>query len=80
MSRAGNRPGRGGAGWANSGPGQNRAGPKHAQFFRVKILTTQPALKIWPVGPNSILKAKKIRTGRAGPGHTGQGHIGRGQI
>ena len=34
MARAGNWAGR-----ANSGPGQNRAGPKLARFFQAKILT-----------------------------------------
>ena len=66
--RAGNWPGRAGLDRANSGQGQNRAGPKLARFFRAKFLTAQPALKTGPVGPNSILKAKKIREGRAGPG------------
>ena len=60
--------------------GLGRAGPKLAWFFRAKILTAQPALKIRPVGPNSLFKAKKIQVGRAGPGHTGPGHIGPGQI
>ena len=36
--------------------------------------------KTRPVGPKSLLKAKKIRAGRAGSGHTGPGHIGSGQI
>ena len=36
-----------------------RAGLKLARFFRVKILTVQPALKTRPVGPNSLFKAKK---------------------
>ena len=63
--RGGNRAGRAGLGWANSGPGQNRAGPKLAQFFRAKILIAQPALKTGPVGPNCLFKAKKIRTGWA---------------
>ena len=78
VHRAGNRPGRAGPDRANSGPDQNRVGAKLARFFRAKILTTQPALKTGPVGPNSLLKAKKIRAGRAGP--TGPGHIGPGQI
>ena len=63
-----------------AGPNQNRAGPKLARFFRVKILTAQPVLKIGPVVPNSHFRAKTIRVGRAGPGHTGLGHIGPGQI
>ena len=77
MYRGGNRAGRVGLGRANSGPGQNRAGPKLARFFRVKILTAQPALKTGPVGPNSYFKAKK---NSGGPGHTGLGHTGPGQI
>ena len=74
-ARGGNRTCRAGLGRANNGPGQNRAGPKLARFFRAKSLTAQPALKTGPVGPNSLFKAKKIRTGRAGPGHTGPGQI-----
>ena len=64
-TRGGNRAGR-----ANSEPGQNRAGPKLARFFRATILTAQPALKIGPVGPNCIFKAKKKSggPGRAIPG------------
>ena len=68
--RAGNRAGR-----ANGGLGQNRAGPKLARFFRIKILTAQPTLKTGLVGPNSLLKAKKIRAGRAGQGHIGPSQI-----
>ena len=75
--RGGNRAGRAGLGRANTGPGQNRAGPKLARFFRAKILTAQPALKTGPVGPNSHFKAKK---NSGGPGHTGLGHTGPGQI
>ena len=63
--RGGNRAGRAGLGWANSGSGQNRVGPKLAQFFRAKILTAQPAIKTGPVGPNSLFKAKK---NSGGPG------------
>ena len=68
-TRGGNRAGRAGLGRANSGPGQNRAGPKLARFFRVKILIAQPALKTGLVGPNSLFKAKKNSggPGRAGP-------------
>ena len=55
VGRAGNQAGR-----ANSGLGQNRAGPKLARFFRAKILVAQPVLKIGLVKPNSLLKAKKI--------------------
>ena len=62
--------GRGGAGRANSGSGQNRAGPKLARFFRAKILTAQPTLKTGSVGPNSLFKAKK---NSGGPGHTEPG-------
>ena len=67
--RDGNRAGRAGLGWTNSGPGQNRAGPKLARFFRAEILTAQPALKTGPVGPNSLFKAKKNsgEPGQAGP-------------
>ena len=72
--------GRAGLGQANSGLGQNRAGPKLAWFCLAKILVAQPALKTGLVGPNSFLKAKKFRAGRAGSGHTGPGHIGQGQI
>ena len=67
VSRGGNRAGRVGLGRANSGPSQNRAGPKLARFFRTKILTAQPVLKTVPIGLNSLFKAKKIRPGRAGP-------------
>ena len=69
--RAGNRVGRVGLGRAKSGPGQNRAGPKLARFFRAKNLIAQPALKTRMVGPNSLLKAKKIQAGRAGPYRAG---------
>ena len=57
--RGGNRAGRTGLGRANSGPGQNRVGPKLARFFRAKILTVQLVLKTGPVEPNSLFKAKK---------------------
>ena len=67
-------------GRANSGLGQNRVGPKLARIFRANILVAQPALKIGLVGPNSLLKVKKIWTDRAGSGHTGPGHIGPSQI
>ena len=67
IERAGNRAGRAGLGWANSGLGQNRARPKLARFFRANILVAQPALKTGLVGPNSLFKAKKIRAGRARP-------------
>ena len=62
--------GRAGPGRANSGQGQNLAGPKLAGFFRAKILTVQPVLKTGLVGPNSIFKAKKNSDGpgRAIPG------------
>ena len=72
-SRGGNRAGRAGLGRANTGPGQNRAGPKLARFFRANILTAQPALKTGPVGPNSHFKAKKNSggPGRAGPYRAG---------
>ena len=56
-----------------------RAGPKLGRFFMAKILTAQPALKIGSVGPNSLLKAKKL-FGRVGSGHTEPGHIGPDQI
>ena len=72
LVRGGNRAGRAGLGRANSGPGQNRAGPKLARFFWAKILTAQPALKSEPVEPNSLFKAKK---NSGGPGHTGPGQI-----
>ena len=67
-NRGGNRAGRAGLGRANTGPGQNRAGPKLARFFRANILTAQPALKTGPVGPNSHFKAKK---NSGGPGWAG---------
>ena len=73
--RGGNRAGRAGLGRANSGPGQNWAGPKLARFFRVTILTAHPALKTGPVGPKCLFKEKKIRAGRVGPGHTGPDQI-----
>ena len=71
--RGGNRAGRAGLGRANIGQGQNQAGPKLARFFRAKILTAQPALKIGSVGPNSHFKAKKKSggAGRAGPYRAG---------
>ena len=64
-NRGGNRVGR-----TKSGPGQNRAGPKLARFFRTKILTAQPVLKIGSIGLNSLFKAKKNSGGpsRAIPG------------
>ena len=65
VHRGGNRAGRAGLGWANSGPGQNQVGPKLARFFLAKVLTAQPALKTEPVGPNSLFKGKKIRASRA---------------
>ena len=73
MNRGGNRAGRAGLGRANTGPGQNQAGPKLAVFFRARILTAQPALKTGPVGPNSHFKAKKNSAGpgRAGPYRAG---------
>ena len=77
MSRGGNRAGRAELGRANSGPGQNRARPKLARFFRAKILTSQPALKTGPVEPNSLFKVKK---NSGGPGHIGLGHTEPGQI
>ena len=64
--------GRAGLGRANSGPGQNRAGPKLARFFQAKILIAQPAQKTRPVGLNSLFKAKK---NSSGPGHIGLGQI-----
>ena len=73
--RGGNRGGRAGLGRANSGSDQNQAGPKLTRFFRAKILTAQPVLKIGLVGPNSLFKAKKNSAGRAGPGHTWPGQI-----
>ena len=71
--RGGNRAGRAGLGRANSGPGQNRVGPKLARFFRATILTAQPALKTGPVGPKCLSKAKKNSggPGRAGPYRAG---------
>ena len=66
--RGDNQAGRAGLGWANSGPGQNRAIPKFARFFWAKILTAHPALKTGSVWPNSLFKAKKNsgRQDRAG--------------
>ena len=66
MVRADNRAGRAGLGRANSGLVQNRAGPKLALIFLAKILAAQLALKTGLVRPNSLLKAKTIRAGRAG--------------
>ena len=60
-------------GRAKTGPGQN-----WLDFFWAKILTVQSALKTGSIGPNSLLKAKKIREGRVWPGHTGLGHTGAG--
>ena len=65
VHKVGNRASRAGLGRANSGLGQNRARPKLAWFFRAKILVAQPALKTGLVGPNSLLKVKKIRADRA---------------
>ena len=79
-SRASNRAGRSGLSLANNGLGQNQVGSKLARIFWAKILVAHPALKTRLVGPNSLLKAKKIPAGRAGSGHTEQGHIGPGQI
>ena len=70
-SRGGNRTGRARLGRANNGPGQNRAGPKLARFFRAKLLTVQPALKTGLGGPNTLFKAKKNRAGRAEPYRAG---------
>ena len=64
--RVGNRAGQAGLGRANTGLGQNRAGPKLARFFWAKILVAQLALKTGLVEPNNLLKEKKIE--RAGPG------------
>ena len=82
LFRSGNRAGRARLDRANSGPGQNRVGPKLARFFWTRILTAHPALKIGLVEPNSFFKAKKNsgERGRAGPGHAGPGHTGPGQI
>ena len=77
-TRTGNRTGRVGLGRVNGGLSQNRVGSKLTLFFRIKILTAQPVLKIGLIGPNCLLKVKKIRTDRVGPGHTGSGHIGSG--
>ena len=57
--------GRAGPGWAGSTVGR----PKLARFFRAKILTAQPALKIGAVRPNCLFKEKQNsgRPGRAGP-------------
>ena len=64
-----------------AGPGQQWAGPKLARFFRAKILTAQLVLKIGPVGPNSLFKAKKkIQAGRAIPGQAKFGPIFFGSI
>ena len=75
--RGGNRAGRVGLGWANSGSGQN-----WPRFFRAKIVTAQLVLKTGPVRLNSLFKAKKkkFRAGWAGPGHTELGHTEPGQI
>ena len=45
-----------------------RAGPKLAWIFLKRSAgRAQPALKTMLVGPDSLLKAKKFRAGRAGP-------------
>ena len=72
--------GRVGLGRANSGLGQNQAGPKLARIFWAKNLVVQSVLKTGLVWPNSLLKAKKIRAGRIGSDHTGPAYIGPGQI
>ena len=51
---------------ANSGLGQNRVRSNLTRIFRTKILAAQPALKTGLVGPNSLLKAKKKKSGRSG--------------
>ena len=65
-----------GLGRVNNGLSFNRVGLKLARIFRVKILAAQPVLKIGLVGPNNLLKVKKIRAGRAWLGYTRSGHIG----
>ena len=75
-SRAGNRPGRAGLGRANSGLGQNRAGPKLAQIFRAKILAARLTLKTRLVELNSLLKAKK-NLGGPGQAIPGRAILGR---
>ena len=72
-SKAENRAGRAELSRANSGLGQNWAGPKLAWIGRAKILAAQPALKTRRAGPNGLLKAKKIWASRAWPGHNGPG-------
>ena len=62
MDRAGNRAGhvRPTVGWAKTGPGRAKIGPDFlGQNF------SSPALKTRLVGPNSLLKAKKIWPGLA---------------
>ena len=67
VPRAGNRAGWAKLGQANSGLDQNRTGSKLVQIFRTKFLIAQPALKTGLVGPNGLLKEKKIRPDRVGP-------------
>ena len=59
IARAGNRACRAGLGRAKTGPGQNWPG-----FFGQNF-SNPAALKTGLIGPNSLLKAKKIRAGRA---------------
>ena len=81
MIRDGNRADRVGLGRANTGLGQNRVGPKLAQFFRAKILVIHPTLKTGLIEPNSLLKAKKKKkissgSSRVGPYRAGPGRVG----
>ena len=60
----------GGSGWVGSY--QQWAGPKSGRakigpIFRDQILVAQPVLKTGLIGPNSLLKVKKIQAGRAIP-------------
>ena len=74
-------PGRAGSGqqWAGPKPGRAKIGPIFlGQNF--SSLARPPAQKTGLVGPNNLLKEKKNRASRAGPGHTGPGHIGPSQI
>ena len=72
MNRVRNRAGRAGLGQANSGLGQQWAGPKPSRakiglVFSGQNFSSLARPKTGLVRLNSLLKAKKIRAGRAGP-------------
>ena len=75
----GNRTGRDGLGRVNNGLGLNW--PNFLGLkIGLKILVAQLVLKTGLIGPNNLLKAKKIKADQTGSGHIGSGHIRSGQI